>query len=118
MWVGGGSALTGSGLSLVGRLLGSREVAGYVWAAMIVWGEPVLATTVLLLVGRLWGRQGAVNIGMAAGAALGAWQWEVYSITGSWTSPCLASTHNIPGQQRILTQKYPDLFLSVCLSVF
>ena len=76
MWAGGATGLTGSGLSLVGRLLGSREFAGYMWAAMIVWGGPVLATTVLLLVGRLWGRQGAVNIGMAAGAALGAWQWD------------------------------------------
>ena len=52
-------------------LLGSREFAGYMWAAMIVWGGPVWATTVLLLVGRLWGRQGTVNMGrQAAGAGL------------------------------------------------
>ena len=71
MWTGGATGLTGSGLSLVGRLLGSREFAGYMWAAMIVWGGPVWATTVLLLVGLLWGRQGTVNMGrQAAGAGL------------------------------------------------
>ena len=50
MWAGGATGRTGSGLALAGRLLGSREFAGYMWAAMIVWGGPVWATTVLLLV--------------------------------------------------------------------
>ena len=69
MWAGGATRLTGSGLSLVGRLLGSREFAGYMWATMIVWGRPVLASTVLLLVGRLWGGQGFVGLDRLVGAS-------------------------------------------------
>ena len=67
--VGGGSALTCSVLSLVGRLLGGCEVVGYVWAARIVWGGPVSASTVFLLVGRLWGWQGFVGLGRLVGGS-------------------------------------------------